>query len=155
MERLQRELDMINEEAEEKRKEVEEKQKQLKWKYGESSPRWTFHSISLSLTLFREWIIARINSSSYLIKVNFSQTDAYLVTIDRDILRNIELSGQRANTIVTVKSDALMAALTRREEDCRQGNQENQFIFVIAWSIDWSGSTKDVNNVGFTRQAML
>ena len=83
-----------------------------------------------------EWIISRINSSSHLIRVNFALTDAYLVTIERDILRNIELSGQRANAIVIVKSDALMAALTRREEDCRQGNQDNQFIFVIAWLID-------------------
>ena len=51
----ERELDMINED-------VEDKQKQLKRKYGESLPQWTFHSISLSLTLSWNWIIPRINS---------------------------------------------------------------------------------------------
>jgi hypothetical protein len=53
--------------------------------------------------------IARINSSSHPIQVDFSQPDAYLVTfgqenthLDRDILLNIELAGQRANTILAV-----------------------------------------------------
>ena len=103
--------------------------------------------------------IARINSSSHPIQVDFSQSDAYLVTfgqenthLDRDILLNIELASQRANTIVAVESGAMMAAFTPREEDCRStDDQQNEFIFVI----DCSGSMGDENKIGLTRQAML
>ena len=102
--------------------------------------------------------IARINSSSHPIQVDFSQPDAYLVTFgqenthfDRDILLNIELAGQRANTILAVESGAMMAAFIPKEEDCRQGDQQNEFIFVI----DCSGSMRDENKIGLTRQAML
>ena len=102
--------------------------------------------------------IARINSSSHPIQVDFSQSDAYLVTfgqenahLDRDILLNIELAGQRANTILAVESGAMMAAFIPKEEGCRQGDQLNEFIFVI----DCSGSMRDENKIGLARQAML
>jgi von Willebrand factor A domain-containing protein 5 len=45
----------------------------------------------------------------------------------------------------------MMAAFTPKEEDCRQGDQQNEFIFVI----DCSGSMRDENKIGLTRQAML
>ncbi|CAF4128868.1 unnamed protein product, partial [Rotaria sp. Silwood2] len=53
--------------------------------------------------------IARINSPSHPIQVDFAQQDAYVITfaqqnthLDRDILINIELTDKRVNTIVAV-----------------------------------------------------
>ena len=101
--------------------------------------------------------ISRINSSSHPIQVDFSLADAYVVTfgqenthLDRDILLNIELAGQRANTILAVESGAVMATFTPREEDCRTGDEENEFLFVI----DCSGSMRDENKIELARQAM-
>jgi hypothetical protein len=108
-----------------------------------------------------EQYIARINSPSHPIQVDFAQQDAYIVTfaqenthLDRDILINIELSTKRANTIVAVESGAVMGVFTPTEEDCRQESnidQINEFIFVI----DCSGSMQDENKIGLARQAML
>ncbi|CAF1234364.1 unnamed protein product [Rotaria sp. Silwood1] len=105
--------------------------------------------------------IARINSPSHPIQIDFAQQDAYIITfaqqnthLDRDILINIELTDKRVNTIVAVESSAIMAAFTPTEEDCRQGlnnAQINEFIFVV----DCSGSMQDENKIGLARQAML
>ena len=105
--------------------------------------------------------IARINSPSHPIQVDFAQQDADLITfaqqnthLDRDILVNIELSNKRTNTIAAVEPGAVMAAFTPTEEDCRQGlnnDQTNEFIFVV----DCSGSMQDENKIGLASQAML
>ena len=105
--------------------------------------------------------IARINSPSHPIQIDFAQQDAYIITfaqqnthLDRDILINIELTEKRVNTIVAVEAGAVMAAFTPTEEDCRQGlnnDQVNEFIFVV----DCSGSMRDENKIGLARQAML
>jgi hypothetical protein len=105
--------------------------------------------------------IARINSPSHPIQVDFAQQDSYIITfaqqnthLDRDILINIELADKRSNTIVAVESGAVMAAFIPTEEDCRQGlntDQINEFIFVV----DCSGSMQDENKIGLARQAML
>ncbi|CAF3569981.1 unnamed protein product [Rotaria sp. Silwood1] len=105
--------------------------------------------------------IARINSPSHPIQVDFAQQDAYVITfaqqnthLDRDILINIELTDKRVNTIVAVEPSAVMAVFTPTEEDCRQGvnnDQINEFIFVV----DCSGSMQDENKIGLARQAML
>lgn len=105
--------------------------------------------------------IARINSPSHPIQVDFAQQDAYVLTfsqqnthLDRDILVNIELADKRTNTIIAVEPGAVMAAFTPTEEDCRQGSntdQTNEFLFVV----DCSGSMQDENKIGLARQAML
>jgi hypothetical protein len=109
----------------------------------------------------QEEYIARINSPSHPIQVDFAEQDAYIITfaqqnthLDRDILINIELADKRANTIVAVEPGAVMAVFTPTIEDCRQGlkfDQTNEFIFVI----DCSGSMEDENKIGLARQAML
>jgi len=105
--------------------------------------------------------IARINSPSHPMQVDFAQQDAYVITfaqqnthLDRDILINIELANKRTNTIAAIEPGAVMAAFTPTEEDCRQGlntDQINEFIFVV----DCSGSMRDENKIGLARQAML
>jgi hypothetical protein len=109
----------------------------------------------------QEEYIARINSPSHPIQVDFAQQDAYVITfsqqnthLDRDILINIELTNKRTNTIVAVEPGAVMAAFTPTEEDCRRGlntDQINEFIFVV----DCSGSMQGDNKIGLARQAML
>ncbi|CAF3817745.1 unnamed protein product [Rotaria sordida] len=109
----------------------------------------------------QEEYIARINSPSHPIQIDFAQQDAYVITfaqqnthLDRDILINIELTDKRVNTIVAVESSAIMAAFIPTEEDCRQGlnnDQINEFIFIV----DCSGSMQDENKIGLARQAML
>ena len=133
-------------------------------KYVQSSPytiEFRCHVDKMGRSSEEEYI-ARINSPSHPIQVDFAQQDAYVVTfaqqnthLDRDILINIELTNQRANTIVAVESGAVMAAFVPKEEDCRQGGvtgeQANEFVFVV----DCSGSMQDENKIGLARQAML
>ncbi|CAF4502589.1 unnamed protein product [Rotaria sp. Silwood1] len=109
----------------------------------------------------QEEYIARINSPSHPIQIDFAQQDAYVITfaqqnthLDRDILINIELTDKRIYTIVAVESTAVMAAFIPTEKDCRQGlynDQINEFIFIV----DCSGSMQDENKIGLARQAML
>jgi hypothetical protein len=131
-------------------------------KYVQSSPYTIeFRCRVDKMNRSQEEYIARINSPSHPIQIDFAQQDAYVITfaqqnthLDRDILINIELADKRVNTIVAVEPGAVMAAFTPNEEDCRQGlnnDQVNEFIFVV----DCSGSMQDENKIGLARQAML
>lgn len=105
--------------------------------------------------------IARIDSPSHPIQVDFSRPEAFMVTLsqqnthlDRDILLNIELSTKRTNTIAAVEPGAVMAVFTPTQADCRQASsaeQTNEFLFVI----DCSGSMQDESKIDLARQAML
>ena len=131
-------------------------------KYVQSSP----YSIDLRCQIDKmgrsaDEYIARINSPSHPIQVDFAQAAFYLITLsqanthlDRDILINIELSSKRTNSIAAVEPGAVMAVFTPTEEDCRHGSkdeQTNEFLFVV----DCSGSMQDENKIGLARQAML
>ena len=131
-------------------------------KYVQSSP----YSIDLRCQIDKmgrsaDEYIARINSPSHPIQVDFAQAAFYLITLsqanthlDRDILINIELSCKRTNSIAAVEPGAVMAVFTPTEEDCRHGlkdEQTNEFIFVV----DCSGSMEEENKIGLARQAML
>lgn len=131
-------------------------------KYVQSTPyRIDFRCHIDKLARSQDELIKRISSPSHPIQVDFSQADNYLVTfaqenthLDRDILLNIELSSERANTIAAVESTGVMAVFTPTEEDCRQRTSSdtvNEFLFVI----DCSGSMRDENKIGLARQSML
>ncbi|CAF0932710.1 unnamed protein product [Rotaria sordida] len=106
--------------------------------------------------------ISRVSSSSHPIQVDVSKQDTYVIEfaqqnthLDRDILVDIELAGNRSNTMVAVESGAVMAWFTPNEEDCQRAMDSaettNEFIFVV----DCSGSMQDENKIGLARQAML
>jgi len=109
----------------------------------------------------QEQYIARLTSPSHHMDIDLSLQDAYIVTfeqqdtyLDRDIILDIKLSDQRANTCAVIESGAAMAAVTPFEEDCDltlNNNQTNEFIFIL----DCSGSMKNENKIGLAREAML
>ena len=93
-----------------------------------------------------------MNSPLHPIQVDFSQSAFHLVTfseennrLDRDILVNIELASQWANTILALESGAMMASFTPWEEDCRRFGEggDNEFILVI----DFSGLMQSWNRL--------
>ncbi|CAF0841873.1 unnamed protein product [Rotaria sordida] len=106
--------------------------------------------------------VSRISSMSHPIQVEVGQENVYVIAfaqqnthLDRDILIDIELAGNRSNTISAVEPGAVMASFIPTEEDCQRvmNNVEmtNEFIFVV----DCSGSMEDENKIGLAREAML
>ncbi|CAF3456569.1 unnamed protein product [Rotaria sp. Silwood1] len=106
--------------------------------------------------------VSRISSTSHPIQVGVGQENVYVVEfsqqnthLDRDILVDIELVGNRSNTIAAVEPGAIMASFIPTEADCQRvmNNVEtnNEFIFVV----DCSGSMEDENKIGLAREAML
>lgn len=111
--------------------------------------------------LNQEQYIRQLHSPSHLVNVERTARDTYLVTLaeqntylDRDIVLDMRLADQRANTFVAIESDAAMAAVTPFEEDSYinvNHRQVHEFIFLV----DCSSSMRNENKIGLSREAMF
>ena len=109
----------------------------------------------------QEQYITQLHSPSHQVNVERTVHDTYLVTfieqntyLDRDILLDIRLADQRANTFVAIESDAAMAAVTPFDEDSYinvNGQRVHEFIFLV----DCSSSMRNENKIGLSREAMF